>query len=216
MIPDRLKISEIFASIQGEADASGWPSVFVRLTGCPLRCTYCDTAYAFAGGEWMAIEDIVTTVQHHGLGHVCVTGGEPLAQPRVHALLTKLCELNLSVSLETSGALSTEAVDPRVRVVLDVKTPSSQEAHRNLSANLERLKPQRDQLKFVIGDRSDYEYAKARVLSERLNERAMVLFSPVTPGLAPKDLAEWVVGDRLPVRFQLQLHKVLWGGEPGR
>lgn len=215
-MPDRLKISEIFASIQGEADASGWPSVFVRLTGCPLRCTYCDTAYAFSGGEWMDVEDIVTTVQHHGLGHVCVTGGEPLAQPRVHALLTKLCEFNLSVSLETSGALSTEAVDPRVRVVLDVKTPSSQEAHRNLSANLERLKPQRDQLKFVIGDRSDYEYAKARVLSERLNERAMVLFSPVTPGLAPKDLAEWVVGDRLPVRFQLQLHKVLWGGEPGR
>jgi len=164
----------------------------------------------------MTVDEVMAAVTAHGLRHVCVTGGEPLAQPRVHGLMTRLCDAGLHVSLETSGAISTEAVDPRVHVVLDVKAPRSGEQDRNLADNLERLKPGVDQLKFVLTDRSDYEWAKARVLTESLSERAMVLFSPVTPGLEAKTLAEWIVADRLPVRFQLQLHKVLWGGEPGR
>jgi 7-carboxy-7-deazaguanine synthase len=212
---ERLKITEIFASIQGEADAVGWPSVFVRLTGCPLRCQYCDTAYAFTGGSWFTLDQIIETVKGFGIARVCVTGGEPLAQPNAKLLLTRLADAGFSVSLETSGALSIEAVDPRVSVVLDIKTPGSAELGRNLLANLGWLKAS-DQIKFVLCDRGDYEYAKTRVLAEQLHHKAMVLFSPVTPGLAPAQLAEWIIADALPVRFQLQLHKVLWDDARGR
>lgn len=211
----RLKITEIFLSLQGEADSIGWPTVFVRLTGCPLRCTYCDTAYAFHGGQWRDIDDIVAEVVGYGVRHVCVTGGEPLAQKRCLQLLEKLCDAGLSVSLETSGALDIAMVDPRVSRVVDIKTPGSGEVARNRLENLAVLGTQ-DQLKFVLCSRADYEWARAMVLEQGLHERAMVLFSPSKDQLAARDLADWIVADRLPVRFQLQLHKLLWNDEPGR
>ncbi|WP_206859953.1 7-carboxy-7-deazaguanine synthase QueE [Lysobacter changpingensis] len=213
--PDRLRITEIFLSLQGEARSIGWPTVFVRLTGCPLRCQYCDTAYAFHGGEWWQIDDILAEVARLGARHVCVTGGEPLSQKRCIGLLKRLCDAGLEVSLETSGAIDIAEVDPRVSRVLDIKTPGSMEVHRNLWSNLPLLTPH-DQVKFVVCSREDYDWAKDIVAQHRLTEVCDVLFSPSFAQIKPSDLADWIVADRLPVRFQLQLHKILWNDEPGR
>jgi 7-carboxy-7-deazaguanine synthase len=212
---ERLKITEIFHSLQGEADSVGWPTVFVRLTGCPLRCTYCDTEYAFYGGQWRSIAEVLETVRSFGARHVCVTGGEPLAQPNVHALLTALCDAGYRTSLETSGALDAAAVDARVVRVLDVKTPASGESARNFLPNFADPRPG-DLVKFVICDRADYEWSREFVARHALAGRAQVLFSPGHAQVQPRELAEWILADRLAVRFQLQLHKILWDGEPGR
>ena len=212
---ERLRLTEIFLSVQGEARAVGWPTVFVRLTGCPLRCQYCDTAYAFHGGEWWEIDTILAEVARHGVRHVCVTGGEPLAQKRCLKLLESLCDAGYEVSLETSGAIDIAGVDPRVSRVLDLKTPGSKEMHRNLLSNLPLLTAH-DQVKFVVCDRADYDWARAMVAEHALDARCDVLFSPSQSELPARDLAEWIIADRLPVRFQLQLHKVLWGDTPGR
>jgi 7-carboxy-7-deazaguanine synthase len=209
----RLRVTEIFYSIQGEACFSGWPTVFVRLTGCPLRCQYCDTAYAFTGGEWRSFDEIETEARRYGTRYVCVTGGEPLAQPRCAAFLTRLCDSGFDVSLETSGALDIADVDPRVARVVDVKTPGSKESHRNLPHNLTLLTP-RDAVKIVICDRADYEWAKDLVL--RRSWPCPVFFSPSHEELPAGTLADWILADRLPVRLQVQLHKVLWGNVPGR
>ena len=211
----RLKITEIFTSLQGEADTAGWPTVFVRLTGCPLRCQYCDTAYAFHGGTWRDIDDIVAEVLAQGVRHVCVTGGEPLAQKRCLPLLARLCDAGYVVSLETSGALHIGCVDPRVSRVLDIKTPGSGEVERNRWENLPLLTPH-DQVKFVVCSRVDYEWAREVLHRHALHARCDVLFSPSKSELSPRDLADWIVADRLPVRFQMQLHKLLWNDEPGR
>ncbi|MCI4567775.1 7-carboxy-7-deazaguanine synthase QueE [Lysobacter sp. CFH 32150] len=211
----RLKITEIFLSLQGEARDAGWPTVFVRLTGCPLRCQYCDTAYAFYGGEWREIDAILDEVAKHGVRHVCVTGGEPLAQKRCITLLARLCDAGYQVSLETSGAIDIAEVDPRVSRVLDIKTPGSQEVHRNLWSNLPLLTPH-DQVKFVICSREDYDWAKGIVAEHHLADICDVLFSPSYTQVAPRELADWIVADRLPVKFQMQLHKMLWGEEQGR
>ena len=210
---ERLRVTEIFFSIQGEACFSGWPTVFVRLTGCPLRCQYCDTAYAFTGGEWRSFAEVTTEVRRYGTRYVCVTGGEPLAQPRCHALLTSLCDLGFDVSLETSGAIEIADVDARVARVVDVKTPGSKESHRNLWANLELLTP-RDAVKIVICDRADYEWAKNLVVARAWP--CPVFFSPSHEELPAGTLADWILADRLPVRLQVQLHKVLWGNVPGK
>ena len=212
---DRLRITEIFLSLQGEARDAGWPTVFVRLTGCPLRCQYCDTAYAFHGGEWRSVDAILEEVARHGVRHVCVTGGEPLSQKRCLGLLSRLCDAGYAVSLETSGAIDVAAVDPRVSRVLDIKTPGSAEAGRNLWQNLPLLTA-RDQVKFVLCGRSDYEWARDVLSEHRLAERCDVLFSPSKSELDATELADWIVADRLPVRFQMQLHKLLWNDEPGR
>ena len=212
---ERLRVTEIFHSLQGEADAVGWPTAFVRLTGCPLRCGYCDTAYAFYGGEWRTIADVMRVVAATGATRVCVTGGEPLAQPNCLTLLTRLCDAGHAVSLETSGAIDWTPVDPRVSRVVDVKTPGSGESARNLLQLLPRLTAH-DQLKFVLCDRADYDWAVALIARERLADRCPVLFSPVFGQLEPRALADWILADKLPVRFQLQLHKLLWNDEPGR
>jgi 7-carboxy-7-deazaguanine synthase len=209
----RLRITEIFHSLQGEADTVGIPTVFVRLTGCPLRCSYCDTGYAFSGGEWWGVAAILRRVGEFATRYVCVTGGEPLAQPDCHVLLAALCDAGYRVSLETSGALAVTAVDPRVVRVVDVKTPTSGEEARNLYEQLPCLVAQ-DQIKFVIGSRADYEWSRERLA--RLGSPAAVLFSPSHGALEPRQLAEWILADRLPVRFQLQLHKLLWGEERAR
>lgn len=211
----RLKITEIFRSLQGEGDAVGYPTVFVRLTGCPLRCQYCDTAYAFTGGEWWTLDAILERVRSLDAHHVCVTGGEPLAQRNCLPLLARLCDAGHEVSLETSGALPVGQVDARVRRVVDVKTPASGEAGRNLLEQLDGLNA-RDQIKFVICDRADYEWSRALVNERNLNARAPVLFSPSFEQLPARQLADWMLEDRLPVRLQLQLHKILWGDERGR
>ena len=211
----RLRITETFYSLQGEADAVGWPTFFIRLTGCPLRCQYCDTAYAFHGGEWRGIDALVDEALASGARHACVTGGEPLAQKACLALLTKLCDAGLTVSLETSGAIDASPVDPRVVRVIDVKTPGSGEAHRNLDLESQRLRPH-DLLKFVICDRADYEWSRERVRSHRLDAICPVLFSPSWLQLPAAQLADWILADRLSVRFQVQLHKLLWGDTPGR
>ncbi|MFM8518718.1 MAG: 7-carboxy-7-deazaguanine synthase QueE [Nevskiaceae bacterium] len=211
----RLKLTEIFRSLQGEADTVGIPTVFIRLTGCPLRCHYCDTAYAFHGGEWWALERILERVRELEVAHVCVTGGEPLAQPSVHALLTALCDAGYRVSLENSGAMPLGMVDGRVVKVVDVKTPGSGEAQRNLYAELETLNGT-DQMKFVITSRADYEWSRSQVLERGLPRRCSVLFSPSHAELPARDLADWILEDRLPVRLQIQLHKYLWGDVPGR
>lgn len=210
----RLRISEIFCSLQGESRSVGFPTTFVRLTGCPLRCTYCDTVYAFKGGEWLSISSILEHVARYGVRHVTLTGGEPLAQEACIRLIRKLCDLGHEVSIETSGALDISAVDQRATLVMDLKTPASGEAHRNRFQNLEWMKPQ-DQIKFVISDRADYLWSKDQVHEWKLLERCEVLFSPNTGMLAPQELAEWILQDRLEVRFQLQLHKLLWGNVPG-
>jgi len=211
----RLRITETFLSLQGEADTVGWPTFFIRLTGCPLRCRYCDTAYAFHGGEWQTIARLVDEARQSGARHVCVTGGEPLAQRQCLTLLTVLCEGGFQVSLETSGAIDASMVDERVARVIDVKTPGSGESQRNLDLALQNLRP-RDQLKFVICDRADYEWCRERVRTERLEARCQVLFSPSYQQLPAGQLANWILADRLPVRFQIQLHKILWGDAPGR
>jgi 7-carboxy-7-deazaguanine synthase len=211
----RLRITETFLSLQGEAASVGWPTFFIRLTGCPLRCRYCDTAYAFHGGEWRTVARLVDEARESRARHVCVTGGEPLAQRPCTTLLTVLCEAGFEVSLETSGAIDASGVDPRVARVIDIKTPGSGEAQRNLDLSVHALRP-RDQLKFVICDRTDYEWSRTRVQQERLDDRCQVLFSPSYQQLAPGQLANWILADRLPVRFQVQLHKVLWGDVPGR
>jgi 7-carboxy-7-deazaguanine synthase len=210
---DRLKVTEVFHSLQGEAAFSGWPTVFIRLTGCPLRCQYCDTAYAFHGGEWRSIPGLVEQAASFGTPYVCVTGGEPLAQPRCHALLTALCDRGLDVSLETSGAIDIARVDPRVCRVVDIKTPGSGEAHRNLDANVAQLRG-RDALKFVICDRADYDWSKSW-LAAHPGLPTTVFFSPSFTQLQGGELANWMLEDRLPVRLQLQLHKLLWGDVPG-
>ena len=213
--PGRLLVNEIFHSLQGEADAVGFPTVFVRLTGCPLRCRYCDTEYAFHAGERTDIDAVLGEVASYGTRHVCVTGGEPLAQPTCLALLTALCDAGYRVSLETSGALDISGVDARVATVLDVKTPGSGEERRNRLENLALLKAI-DQVKFVITSREDYDWSRRFVQQHALGGRCQVLFSPSFNDLAPATLADWILADRLQVRFQLQLHKILWGDVPGK
>lgn len=211
----RLKITEIFHSLQGEADTVGIPTVFVRLTGCPLRCGYCDTAYAFHGGAWWTVDEVMRRVRELGSRYVCVTGGEPLAQRACLELLVRLCDEGLRVSLETSGAMPIADVDPRVVRVVDVKTPGSGEERRNRYAELAGLRPQ-DQVKFVICSRGDYEWSRDKLRELGLEGRCSVLFSPSHDELEARALADWVLEDRLPVRFQIQLHKYLWGDVPGK
>jgi len=210
-----LKITEIFYSLQGEALQAGLPTVFIRLTGCPLRCTYCDSEYAFYGGQWMHIDDILAEVRRYETPYVCVTGGEPLAQKRCSELLTRLCDGGFEVSLETSGAVDVSSVDPRVSRVVDLKTPDSGEEQKNLWSNLEQLGAD-DQLKFVICSRADYEWARGQLRERGLDTVCEVLFSPAWGRVEPRELAEWILQDRLPVRLQLQLHKLLWGDVPGK
>ncbi|HDZ56271.1 MAG TPA: 7-carboxy-7-deazaguanine synthase QueE [Pseudomonas xinjiangensis] len=215
MSASSLRITEIFYSIQGESRTLGMPTVFVRLTGCPLRCQYCDTAYAFSGGEVISLASILGQVAKFSPQYVCVTGGEPLAQPNCLPLLQLLCDAGYEVSLETSGALDVSEVDSRVSRVVDLKTPGSLEVHRNLYSNLEFL-GQHDQVKFVLCNREDYDWARFQVSQYGLTRRVgEVLFSPSHGQLSGRELAEWIVQDNLPVRFQLQLHKYLWNDEPG-
>ena len=209
-----LRITEIFHSLQGESTTVGLPTVFVRLTGCPLRCQYCDTAYAFSGGNLIKIEDIVAQVAAFGCQHVCVTGGEPLAQPDCIELLKQLCDAGHAVSIETSGARDIAQIDPRVMVVMDLKTPDSKECDKNKLTNLAHLKAG-DQIKFVLCSRNDYEWAKTMMREHQLEKKAHILFSPSWGQLNPTELADWIIQDRLPVRFQLQLHKILWNDAPG-
>lgn len=211
----RLRITEIFYSLQGEAHTSGWPTVFVRLTGCPLRCSYCDTKYAYQGGEWYEPDQVIAEIAKYDTPYVCVTGGEPLAQAACVPFLQRLCDEGYDVSLETSGALDIASVDQRVSRVVDIKTPASGEQARNLFENLEQLTAH-DQLKFVICDRNDYQWAKELIIRYELVSRCQVLMSVSAGQLLPRELADWILEDRLPVRFQMQLHKLLWADEPGR
>ncbi len=210
-----LRVTEIFCSLQGESTRAGLPTVFVRLTGCPLRCTYCDTDYAFTGGETLSLSTILERVGQHGTRHVCVTGGEPLAQRHCLALLTALCDQGHLVSLETSGALDIAPVDERVVRIVDIKTPGSGEVEKNRWENLQHLRPG-DEVKFVLCDEADYRWACQVAAEWELARRCTVLFSPAWGQMEPRLLAEWILRDRLPVRFQLQLHKILWGTERGR
>jgi len=211
----KLRVYEIFYSLQGESSRVGLPTVFVRLTGCPMRCVYCDTAYAFSGGRNMALETILAQVASYGVRYVTVTGGEPLAQKECLALLQKLCDAGYEVSLETGGAIDTSGVDARVAVILDIKTPGSGEVEKNLWDNLQHLKP-KDEVKFVLCSRSDYDWAKQALTERAITSRCSVLFSPVYHQVNPTELAEWILQDKLPVRMQVQLHKILWGEMPGR
>jgi len=211
----RLKLTEIFYSLQGEADTAGIPTTFVRLTGCPLRCQYCDTAYAFHGGDWWELPAVLARVAELGARHICVTGGEPLAQKNCIELLQQLCASGYRVSLETSGAMPLSGIDARVVLVVDLKTPGSGEESRNRYAELERLTT-KDLVKFVICSRADYDWSVAKLRALALDLRCGVLFSPSHEQLPARELADWVLQDRLPVRFQIQLHKYLWGNEPGR
>jgi 7-carboxy-7-deazaguanine synthase len=210
-----LRVTEIFVSLQGEANTVGLPTIFIRLTGCPLRCVYCDTEYAFSGGEKMAINTILKQLTDYQVGRICVTGGEPLAQTACNGLLSRLCDAGYEVSLETSGALDISQVDPRVMRVIDLKTPGSGEERKNHMANLECLRAN-DQLKFVISDRDDYEWSKAMLKAHDLEQQCEILFSPVHGKQSPTRLADWILQDRLDVRFQMQLHKLLWDDQPGR
>lgn len=218
-----LRLTEIFYSLQGEAARVGLPTVFIRLTGCPLRCTWCDTTYSFTGGSAWEIADILAETARlipnhstrHTARHVCVTGGEPLAQKECPALLYALCDAGYDICLETSGALDIAAVDPRVSRIMDLKAPASGESERNLWANLQHLTP-RDEIKIIIADRADYDWACRQLAAHRLTERCPVLFSPAQGDLEARQLAEWILQDGLPVRFQLQLHKLLWGNMQGK
>ncbi|MFI4963245.1 MAG: 7-carboxy-7-deazaguanine synthase QueE [Legionellales bacterium] len=211
---NQLRITELFHSLQGESVRVGLPTVFIRLTGCPLRCQYCDTAYAFSGGDIKTLDAIIESVNAFDCKYICVTGGEPLAQPACIELLKRLCDLGYFVSIETSGARDIAQVDKRVMIVMDLKTPDSLEADKNLLTNLEYLKPG-DQIKFVLCSRSDYEWACHLMVEHRLSERTELLFSPSWNQLNPTELANWIIADKLPVRFQLQLHKILWNDSPG-
>jgi 7-carboxy-7-deazaguanine synthase len=212
---ERLRITEIFFSVQGESSRVGLPTVFVRLTGCPLRCTWCDTEYAFTGGAYHTIDDVVMEVARHGTPYVCVTGGEPLAQKSCLSLLATLCDAGYNVSLETSGALDVSAVDARVSKIMDLKAPGSGECDKTLWSNLAHL-TSRDELKLVLADEADYLWAREQLQTHRLVERCPVLLSPVQGSLKPADLAEWILRDKLAVRMQVQLHKVIWGNAQGR
>jgi 7-carboxy-7-deazaguanine synthase len=212
---ERLKITEIFFSLQGEADTTGIPTVFVRLTGCPLRCQYCDTAYAFHGGTWFSVDEVLAEVVRHDTRYVCVTGGEPLAQQACLTLLTRLCDQGFRVSLETGGALDVTSVDARVVRVVDIKTPGSEESERNRLENLADLRAT-DQLKFVICDRADYDWSRSFIAEHDLVGRCPILFSPSHEQLKAVELANWILADHAPVRLQIQLHKYLWGNVPGK
>ena len=211
----RLRITEIFYSLQGESRTSGYATVFIRLTGCPLRCEYCDTAYAFKGGEWYSFADILAEVKKYNTKYITVTGGEPLAQNRCVNLLQLLCDEGYEVSLETSGAIDISKVDPRVSRVMDLKTPASKEESKNLYQNIELLTVH-DQIKIVICDRNDYEWAVSKIKEYDLLSRCDVIFSTSHQQLKPQELADWILEDQLAVRFQMQLHKYLWNDEPGR
>ncbi|HCA90283.1 MAG: 7-carboxy-7-deazaguanine synthase QueE [Legionellaceae bacterium] len=215
MIEHTLRITEIFYSLQGESSTVGLPTVFVRLTGCPLRCQYCDTAYAFNGGQLLSISTILTKIASFHPKYVCVTGGEPLAQPKCLNLLTALSDEQYHVSLETSGARDIAPVDARTMIVMDLKTPASGESDKNLWSNLKHLK-KTDQIKFVLCDRADYDWAVAMLHQHQLDQLSHVLFSPSWQQLDPSTLADWIIQDNLPVRFQLQLHKILWQDTPGK
>ncbi len=210
----RLKISEVFLSLQGEANQVGWPTVFVRLTGCPLRCHYCDSEYAFSGGEWYSFNDLLSKVQSYQVNRICVTGGEPLAQKSVHSFLELLCDQGFQVSLETSGALPLKDVDSRVEKVMDIKTPSSGEVAKNHLQNLAYLQKQ-DQLKFVISDDNDYQWSKSFIQKHNCENICTLLFSPSWQVMSERELAEKILQDKLNVRLQIQLHKYLWGDRPG-
>lgn len=210
----QLRITEIFYSLQGESRSVGLPTVFVRLTGCPLRCGYCDTAYAFQGGEWLDLDNILSQIADLKCQTICVTGGEPLAQKTCPEFLTQLCDAGYQVSLETSGSLDISPVDDRVVIIMDLKTPSSGEAAKNLYSNIESLK-ENDQVKFVISHREDFDWACEQLNKYELSNRCEVLFSPVFSELEPTQLADWILAEHLPVRMQVQLHKLLWGDKPG-
>lgn len=212
---NKLRIHEIFLSLQGETKTVGLPTTFIRLTGCPLRCSYCDTEYAFKGGSILSHDEILNQVRNNYARYVTVTGGEPLAQPGCINLLTELCDAGYNVSLETSGALDVSQVDYRVMKVLDLKTPGSGEAQRNLWSNLDHIAVT-DQIKFVICDRADFEWSKAILEQHKLDQRCEVLFSPSFGQISNRELADWIVQEQVPVRFQIQLHKYIWGDEPGR
>lgn len=212
---NKIRITEIFFSLQGESKTVGLPTVFVRLTGCPLRCQYCDTAYAFQGGELLSIADIIQRVSTYQTKYITVTGGEPLAQPLCLDLLHELCDLDYQVSLETSGALSVKSVDERVIKVIDLKTPGSKESARNDYKNLDYLDA-KDQIKFVLCDQEDYEWAKKIIRGYQLTQRCEVLFSPSYGQLDNQTLADWIIADQLAVRFQVQLHKIVWGDVAGK
>ena len=210
-----LRITEIFFSIQGETSKIGLPTVFIRLTGCPLRCQYCDTSYAFHGGEVMLFEDIICQVTKFNCKDVCVTGGEPLAQANSKKLLKDLADLDFQVSLETGGSISLKEIDERVKIIMDIKTPDSGEATKNRWENLELLK-QTDELKIVICSREDYQWSKEIIEQYKISEKCPILFSPCAESIDPRDLAEWILTDQLPIRFQMQIHKILWNNQPGR
>ncbi len=214
MRSDSLRITEIFYSLQGESSTVGFPTVFVRLTGCPLRCQYCDTAYAFHGGKQWTLQTILKAVAQYRAKYVTVSGGEPLAQPACLALLSALCDAGYIVSLETSGAMDVAAVDPRVMKVIDIKTPDSKECQRNLLSNLQHLNAQ-DEIKFVICSRADFDWSVAFIKDHNLEDKNL-LFSPSHHDITPQSLADWILEDQIPVRFQLQLHKVIWGDVPGK
>ena len=210
-----LRVTEIFSSIQGETSKIGLPTVFIRLTGCPLRCQYCDTSYAFYGGEIMFFEDIIHQVRQFNYTDVCVTGGEPLAQPNSKELLKDLADLDFQVSLETGGSINLEEIDERVKIIMDIKTPDSGEATKNRWKNIELLKKS-DELKFVICSRKDYQWSKEIIEEYKINEICPILFSPCSESMDPRDLAEWILTDQLSIRFQMQIHKILWDNQPGR
>ena len=210
-----LRITEIFFSIQGETSKIGLPTVFIRLTGCPLRCQYCDTSYAFYGGEVMLFEDIIHQVTKFNCKDVCVTGGEPLAQANSKKLLKDLADLDFQVSLETGGSISLEGIDERIKIIMDIKTPDSGESTKNRWENLELLK-QSDELKIVICSREDYQWSKEIIEQYKISGKCPILFSPCAESIDPRDLAEWILTDQLPIRFQMQIHKILWNNQPGR